>query len=189
MNRVTGILLAAGAGRRFGAHKLLQPLAGGEPIGIAAGRSLIAALPDSVAVVRSGDRVLAEALAALGLRIQEHPGAAQGMGTSIAAGIAASPDATGWLIALGDMPWVRPETTRALAEALARGAPLVAPWHGGRRGHPVGFSAAWRDRLLALDGDRGARDLIAAQGAGLVLVPTTDSGVLRDVDHPGDLTG
>ena len=72
---------------------------------------------------------------------------------------------------LQEILWIStgPEQTEALGEALGRTLPAGA--------------------VLALDGDRGARDLIAAQGAGLVLVPTTDPGVLRDVDHPGDLTG
>lgn len=187
MRPTTGILLAAGAGRRFGAHKLLQPLPGGEPVAVAAGRNLVAALPGSVAVVRAGDLALAEALAAIGLRIHEHPGADAGMGTSLAAGVAATADAAGWIIALGDMPWIRPETIRALAEALRAGADLVAPFNAGRRGNPVGFAAGWGERLRALTGDRGARDLIAAQRGRLVLLPTPDPGVLLDVDGPADL--
>jgi molybdenum cofactor cytidylyltransferase len=191
MRPVTGILLAAGAGRRFGVHsgthKLLQPFPGGEPIAVAAGRNLIAAVPDSIAVVRAGDLQLAAALGAVGLRIVEHPGADGGLGTSLAAGVAATPEASGWLIALGDMPWVRPETISALAQALAAGAALVAPICGGRRGHPVGFAALWGDRLLNLKGDQGARDLIAAHAAQLLLLPTEDPGVLLDVDTPADL--
>jgi molybdenum cofactor cytidylyltransferase len=188
---VTGILLAAGAGRRFGvhrgAHKLLQPLPGGEPVGVAAGRNLIAALPDSIAVVRVGDRALAAGLGAIGLRIVEHPGADDGLGTSLAAGVAATPDAAGWLIALGDMPWVQPQTILALTEALIAGASLVAPLYAGRRGHPVGFASPWRDRLMTLKGDQGARDVIAAHAIALVLLPTQDPGILLDVDTLADL--
>jgi len=191
MRPVTGILLAAGAGRRFGVHsgthKLLQPLPGGEPLAVAAGRNLIAAVPGSIAVVRAGDLQLAAALAAVGLRIVEHPGADGGLGTSLAAGVAAAPDAAGWLIALGDMPWVQPETISALAQALAGGASLVAPTTAGRRGHPVGFAAFWQNHLLDLKGDQGARDLIAAQAGRLLLLPTEDPGVLLDVDTPADL--
>lgn len=187
MAPITGILLAAGAGRRFGSQKLLHPLAGGEPVGVVAGRNLIAAIPDCIAVVRAGDHALAAALSAIGLRIHEHPGADRGIATSIAAGVAATASAAGWLIALGDMPWVRPETIRALADVLRNGAELVAPVHAGTRGHPVGFGAPWRDRLGALTGDRGARDLIAAHEARLVLLPTEDLGVRLDVDGPADL--
>ena len=187
MRPLTGILLAAGTGRRFGAHKLLQVLPGGEPVGVAAARNLIAAVPGSIAVVRAGDQALAAALGAVGLRIVEHPGADGGLGTSLAAGVAATPDAAGWLIALGDMPWVRAETILALTEALAAGASLVAPLYAGRRGHPVGFASPWRDRLMTLKGDRGARDLIAAHEDQLLLLTTKDPGVLLDVDAPADL--
>jgi molybdenum cofactor cytidylyltransferase len=187
----SGILLAAGAGRRFGvhggAHKLLQPLPSGELVGVAAGRNLMAAVPDSIAVVRAGDLALATALGAIGLCIVEHPRADDGLGTSLAAGVAATPDAAGWLIALGDMPWVQPETILALTEALAAGASLVAPLYAGRRGHPVGFAAPWRQRLMGLKGDRGARDVIAAHAKQLVLLPTQDPGVLLDVDVPEDV--
>lgn len=187
MTAIVGVLLAAGAGRRFGPDKLLHPLPGGEPIGIAAARNLVAAVPDAVAVVRPGDRALADALSAIGLRVVENPRASAGMGTSLAAGIHSRPDAEGWVIALADMPWIRPATIATVAQALRDGASLAAPLHGGRRGHPVGFGARWRPALLALSGDAGARDLLAAHAAELSLLPTDDPGVLRDVDETEDL--
>ncbi|MCG6967259.1 MAG: nucleotidyltransferase family protein [Chromatiaceae bacterium] len=187
MNGVVGVLLAAGAARRFGAAKLLHPLPGGEAIGITAARALIAALPDVVAVIRPGDQALHGGLDGLGLRVIENPRAAEGIGTSIAAGVAAAPQASGWLIALADMPFIRPATVAALADALRGGASIVAPQHAGRRGHPVGFAARWREDLCTLDGDRGARGLITAYAAALTLLPTDDPGVLRDVDRMEDL--
>ena len=189
MTGVTAILLAAGAGRRFGTNKLLYPLAGGEPVAIAAARNLVAAVPDAVAVVRDGDRALVDALAPIGLRIVENPRADAGMATSLVAGINAAPDAAAWLVALADMPWIHPRTIAALADALQAGASLVAPLHEGRRGNPVGFAARWRMKLLALTGDQGARDLLAAHAADLRLLPTHDPGVLLDVDSRADLPG
>lgn len=189
MSAPVGILLAAGAASRFGAPKLLQPLADGTPVGVAAARTLLGALPDSIAVVRPGDRALIEAFGELGLRVVTNLDAGRGMGTSLAAGVAASADADGWLIALADMPWIQPGTIARLAARLAVGASMVAPAYGGRRGHPVGFAAHWGPALRGLTGDRGARDLIAAQPDELALIDTDDSGVLRDVDHPQDLAG
>ncbi len=183
MKQVMGILLAAGAGRRFGGNKLLHPLDSGELMGIAAARNLVAAVPDSLAVVRPGDRYLAERFRALGLQVVENPAADQGMGTSLAAGIGAAEDAAGWLIALGDMPWIRPQTIMSLAKRLGDGDSIVAPVYGGRRGHPVGFNGKWRSRLQALIGDQGARALLVGQGAEITPVPTTDPGVLMDVDE------
>lgn len=151
----------------------------------AAGSRLIAALPRSIGVVRPGDPALSGILASVGLEVVANDRATDGMGTSIAAGVAAAPDADGWVIALGDMPWIRPDTIGAVADAVDAGASIAAPCFNGVRGHPVGFSARWRDALLALDSDVGARGLITS--AELRLLPTDDPGVIRDIDRPGDL--
>ena len=187
MSAIVGVLLAAGTARRFGAHKLLQALPNGAPVGVAAARNLVAALPDTIAVVRDGDREMASAFAALGMQVVGNPRAGEGMGTSLAAAIRASEDADGWLIALGDMPWIRPATMVALASHLRSGASMVAPVCRGRRGHPVGFSAAWGPALAALSGDQGARDLLGQYVDQLRLVDTDDDGVLADIDHPSDM--
>ena len=110
------------------------------------------------------------------------------MGTSLAAGVSATPEAGGWLIALADMPWIRPATMRLLADRLRGGASMVAPVCAGRRGHPVGFAARWGEQLKSLCGDEGARDLLAGHAGELELRSSVDAGVLRDIDHPGDLT-
>lgn len=188
MRDVVGILLAAGTAQRFGTPKLLHPLPGDVPVGIAAARALIQAVPDAVAVVRPGDDALIEAFSAIGLKIVENPSADAGMGTSLAAGVRATPEAGGWLIALADMPWIRPATIRLLADRLRSGASMVAPLYAGRRGHPVGFAPRWGGQLRSLCGDEGARGLIADHAGELELQTTVDAGVLEDIDHPGDLT-
>jgi len=183
----TGILLAAGQGRRFGADKLLQPLADGTPLALAAARQLLAALPHSVAVVADAGGELAGHLARLGLQVVANPRAAQGMGTSIASGVGASAAARGWVIALADMPWVPPAVIRDVAHALAQGADIVAPVCQGRRGHPVGFAARHGAALQQLRGDAGASGIIAAHTASLQLIETAERGVLLDVDVPESL--
>ena len=105
---IVGVLLAAGRGTRFGAHKLLHPLDDGRTLVEHAARNLTMALPTSVAVVRPDDTALREILTGQGLSIIECPQADQGMGASIACGVAATPNADGWVIALADMPWIRP---------------------------------------------------------------------------------
>jgi molybdenum cofactor cytidylyltransferase len=183
---IVGLLLAAGSARRFGAQKLLVEVADGVSVAAAASAHLIAALPRSIGVVSPKDPELHPVLTSVGMEIVENERFGYGMGTSIAAGVAATPDADGWVIALGDMPWIRPETIRAVADALARGSSISAPCVNGIRGHPVGFSAAWRDELLALNDDFGARNLITP--VDLDLISTDDPGVRRDIDHPADLT-
>lgn len=114
-------------------------------------------------------------------------GAQRGIGSSIAAGIQASAAARGWVIALADMPWIELATIRQVHQALATGASMVAPLHAGRRGHPVGFSSIWQAQLSNLDGDSGAREMLAENSSSLTLIETDDAGVVRDIDHPRDL--
>lgn len=189
---VIGVLLAAGLGTRFDPSgqdsKLLAALPDGTPVAVAAARRLRAVMPEVIAVVRPGAEVLAERLAIVGCRVLVAAEAAQGMGASLAAAVRASRDAGGWLVALGDMPWVAPASIRAVARELASGRnTIAAPHHQGRRGHPVAFAAVHRDALAALDGDTGARALLLAHEVAEVEVD--DPGVLRDVDTRDDLAG
>lgn len=189
MGPIIGLLLAAGQGRRFGSDKLLHPLDDGTPMAVRAARSLKAACPGSIAVLRPEQTVLAGLLAEEGLQPVFCAAARGGMGHSLAAGVAASPAAGGWLVALGDMPFIQPQTLLQVARALEAGASLAAPWLNGQRGHPVGFAACWRAELLALAGDAGARDILGRHARAMVRIETTDGGILRDVDTPGDLAG
>lgn len=188
---VFGILLAAGRGSRFGGEKLRAPLPEptlgvppGTALGVAAARSLVAALPDSVAVVRPGDTALSGLLAQAGLRILECPRADEGMGASLACGVRATKGADGWVVALGDMPWIAPATIAAIVAALRAGAGLVAPVYRGVRGHPVGFAHRYHPDLAALSGDEGARAVLKRNAAALMLIDVDDPGVVRDVDVP-----
>jgi molybdenum cofactor cytidylyltransferase len=159
------------------------------PVGVAACRNLIAAVPDVIAVVRPGDAVLAAALSAAGARVIECPRADDGMGASLACGVQAASDADGWIVALADMPWIRPETIARVAAAIKAGAIVAAPFHAGERGHPVGFARPCGAALSALRGDEGARSVIAAHRDAFVRIGVDDPGVLRDVDTPRDLQG
>lgn len=184
MSDIVGLLLAAGASRRFGSDKRLHRLPDGTPLALAAARRLRAACPVSIAIVRPGDDELAALLAEAGLRVTECPAAECGMGHSLAAGVAAAADAAGWLVALADMPAIAPASYAAVREALRSGAPLARPAHGGRPGHPVGFAARFRDALLALQGDQGGKAIIDTHRDLLTICPVDDPGVLIDIDTP-----
>ena len=186
---VAGILLASGVGRRFGANKLLHPLPDGTPIAVAAARNLVAALPGSVAVVRAANSVLARQLRQVGCRIAVCRDAEEGMGRTLAAGVRAARDASGWVVALADMPFLQPETIRIVADGLNDGAAIAAPSFEGRRGHPGGLARRFKDDLLALEGDAGARSILAAHEDWITLYEVFDPGVLRDIDTPADLEG
>jgi len=192
--RIVGLLLAAGRGARFGGAKLLAPLpssshgvSAGTPIGVAATMHLMSALNDVIAVVRPGDSLLQHALAGTGANVVVCECAAEGMGASLACGVAAARDAEGWIVALGDMPWIAPPTIAAVADAIKDGAEIAAPSYRGERGHPVGFARSYGRALSTLGGDEGARTIIAARQWAMRLVEVDDPGAIRDVDHPGDL--
>ncbi|GAB7549773.1 nucleotidyltransferase family protein [Cupriavidus sp. 8B] len=185
----TGILLAAGYGRRFDPagqrNKLLATLPDGRTVAGRSARTLVSVLPGTLAVIRPGNPALAAELRAAGCKVLETPAAQAGMGAALAAAVAATPDASGWVVALADMPWLPAELVQAVALTITTRDAIAAPWRDGRRGHPVGFGSAWRDTLLKLDGDEGARELLKTQPVMRIL--TEDEGAFRDVDTPGDL--
>ena len=183
----TGILLAAGQSTRFGSNKLLAPLSDGTPMVIACACTLHAVLERCIAVVDDRQSAVARLLAEAGLQVIANPRALEGMGTSIACGVAASPGTGGWLIALADMPGIPARVIQQVAGGLARGADIVAPVCRGQRGHPVGFAARHAPALLALNADSGARDIIAAHRDTLKLIETPHSGVIVDIDTPAAL--
>lgn len=186
---VVGILLAAGQGRRFGGRKLLQPFDDAGPVGVRAARNLLDALPASIAVVAADDAELDALLRGLGCRVIHNRQPELGMSHSLALAVAATADGAAWVVALGDMPWIKPQTIAAVAAALRAGASLVAPAYQGQRGHPVGLAGSWRSQLLANRGDQGARAILSAHAQALRLLPMADPGILRDVDTPADLEG
>ena len=184
---ITGILLAAGAGTRFGGRKLLHPLPDGTPVGLASLRNLIRAVSSVVVVVRPGDEELRALLAAEGAPVVECADAEHGMGHSLAAGVARSPSADGWVIALGDMPRIQPATIRKVVHALEQHAGIVVPVFAGERGHPVAFDRRFHAELLDLTGDAGARAIVQAQAAAVYRLEVDDPAVLQDVDTAEDV--
>jgi len=185
---VVAILLAAGSATRFGSDKLLHPLPHDVPIAVQAARHLRAVFEDDVyVVVRPDAKAISDLFRKEGCKVVVCENAAEGMGASLACAVRAAGRADGYLVALGDMPFVRPSTIAAVRDALAAGALLAAPYWHARRGHPVGFAGSLRAELEALTGDEGARRVLAAHEAQLVKVPVGDPGTIRDIDKPSDL--
>lgn len=172
-NQPVIIILAAGKGERFRAgggatHKLDAPLNG-----------------------KSVLQHVLDAAEASGLRwhLVRPAGGTGGMGESIAIGVSATPDANGWLIMPGDLPFITAPTLRQVAQALSA-KPVVVPHYHERQGHPVGFCRGYFEALATLSGDEGAKAIVrAARQCGAVMdLPVDDIGVVKDVDHPADLT-
>ena len=186
--KIVGLLLAAGSASRFGSDKLRHALPHGVPIAVQAARHLRSAVQEIFVVVRPGADELASRLKTEGCEIVVCENAAAGMGASLACAARAAGAADGYLVALGDMPYVRPTSIAAVRDALAGGAPLAAPYFRARRGHPVGIAGIFYDELLSLKGDEGAKQLLALHHSKLVKIPVGDPGVIRDIDKPEDLT-
>lgn len=184
---IVGILLAAGTGSRFGGDKLLHPLPDGVAIAAHAARNLLAAGLAVTAVVRPGDFPLAEMLEQEGCAVTVCPAAARGMGASLAHAIGSERGADGWVVALADMPGIAPRTIRAVVAALRAGALIAAPRYANQRGHPVGFASGLVGELIALDGDQGARAVLAKHRASMTLIDSDDPGVVYDIDRKSDL--
>lgn len=184
-----GILLAAGRGSRFDGgglqNKLLQILPGGNTVVNAAANNLRAALGSVLAVTPTGSPALAINLAANSIAFTKCINAGDGMAASLMHGIRQTQNAAGWIIALGDMPFVAPTTISLLVDALALGADIAVPVCNGVRGHPVGFSRCHLANLLQLSGDSGARKLL--QEFPVCEIPVDDPGICRDIDTPLDL--
>jgi molybdenum cofactor cytidylyltransferase len=140
-----------------------------------------------VAVVRPNTDELSEALKEEGCEVVVCENAAEGMGASLACAAMAASEADGYLVALGDMPFVRPTSIAAVRDALIAGAPIAAPYFRARRGHPVGLSKKFLNDLLALQGDAGAKQLLGQNERSIVKIPVGDPGVIRDIDTPDDL--
>jgi len=104
-----------------------------------------------------------------------------GMGDSIAAAVAAEPDHRGWLMVLGDMPFIHPDTLKQVIRSLEDNA-ISVPVHDDKFGHPVGFGRSFGPALMLLTGEKGAKRLF--KGAAVKEVPVDDPGVLWDVDVP-----
>ena len=185
--KIVGLLLAAGSAKRFGSDKLLHPLLHGVPIAVQAARHLKREISSVVAALRPGSDELSVLLKAEGCEVVICDNADEGMGASLACAVRAAGAADGYLVALADMPFVRPTSIAAVRDALASGARIAAPYFRTRRGHPVGISGRFRAELEMLGGDEGARQLLAAHEADLVKVSVGDPGVIRDIDKPTDL--
>ena len=193
----SAIVLAAGAGRRFGGRKLLAPFEGGPLIEGALGAAF--ASPASTIILVTGSdadevaavaRVFAEREGqGARLRIVHAADHAEGMGASLRTGAEALPaDTAGTFVLLGDMPKVPAALLPRLVETVEAGAAAAAPVCDGRRGHPVLFGAELLDHLRQAAGDEGARTALAGLGSRLAHIETNDDGVLFDVDRREDLS-
>ncbi|MCL9667181.1 nucleotidyltransferase family protein [Rosenbergiella epipactidis] len=177
------LLLAAGNSQRYklysGEHKLLVPIKGKPLIDYTLDSAISSGLdtylvtqPEEIALHR---RVATERLITY---------ASRGIGESIAIGVKHTQQYNGWVVALADMPFIRPDTYLTVAEQLYH-VDCVRPCYQHQYGHPVGFAKALYPHLTVLQGDIGARHLF--QQTPYFTLPTEDQGCIIDIDTPDSL--
>lgn len=184
-----GLLLAAGAGRRFGMPKALAE-SGGERFVHRGLRTLLDGGCDPVHVVLGASASEVRALLPAGTITVEATDWAAGMGASLRAGLdslrGAEPGVDAVLVQLVDLPWVGPEVVTRLRASSTRSA-IARAAYAGVPGHPVLLGRRWWAEIAeAAAGDRGARDWLATR-QDLRLVECADIGSGADVDTPTDL--
>ncbi|MEW6257260.1 MAG: molybdopterin-binding/glycosyltransferase family 2 protein [Pseudomonadota bacterium] len=185
---IAAVVLAAGRGTRMpGANKLLETI-GDTVVVRRVVEAAVAGGADPVLVVTGHERErVAASLTGLPVSVVENAAFAQGLSTSVAAGIRAVPDTCqGALLMLGDMPLVDGPLVQKLIAAFspAEGRLVVVPLAEGRRGNPVLWSRRFFPALSALEGDMGARALLAAHPEAVMEVETSGPGATLDVDTP-----
>ncbi len=186
---VAALLLAAGSSSRMGRPKALSRL-GGKPL-LAHSLDTLRASPvrEIVVVLGSDAESIRKGVALAGTRVVLNAEFAEGMSSSIRAGLhAASGRADAFLIVLGDQPLV---TAATIAGIIARyqttHGPAIVPTFRGRRGNPVLFDRSLLPEMQAIRGDIGCRVVLSAHAAEVVEFAVDDPGILLDVDTPKDL--
>lgn len=185
--RVAAIVLAAGRSTRMGGpNKLLAPLAG-RPLVRRAVEAACASRAAAVIVVTGHEAPAVRAtLGGLPVRFVHSPDYAEGLSTSLAAGLdGLAGDIEAAAVLLGDMPMVTSAMIDRLIEAHqpARGALIALSTSGGQRGNPVLWSRRFFPELKAVQGDTGGRALLAAYPEAIVEVEQGEAAAL-DVDTP-----
>lgn len=189
--RLAAILLAAGRSTRMGGPNKLIAEISGRPLVRVAAEELLASRARPVIVVTGHQRErVAAALKGLDVVLVHNPDYADGLSTSLRAGITAVPaDADGAIVCLADMPQVDAGLIERLLGAFdpEKGALIVMPTTDGKRGNPMVWSRRFFPELAAIDGDVGARNLIAQYPEAVAEVPVTGKAALVDVDTPDAL--
>jgi len=188
------IVLAAGRSARMGTQKVLLPLGGAPVIALIVDRLGRASIDRILVVIgHDSDRVV-EALRGRPVTIVVNPDPGAGMLSSVRCGLRAlPPGCEAVLVVLGDQPRISPEVVDAMLRAHeeeSAGAAvkkgIVVPIHGGRRGHPILFSARYRDEVLERFDGVGLRGLLAAHPDEVLELEVADASVLSDMDTPED---
>ena len=186
---VSALLLAAGAGSRFGGGKLLAPYRGRPLIEAVLSNLADAPVDERVAVVGEDAERLREVCEPYGFKVVENPDWARGMSTSVRVGLQTlGPEARAAVVLLADQPLVGGGAVERLVAAFEAGAKVAVATYGGRPRNPVVFSReVWPLLMTELSGDEGARPFLRLHPELVTWVPCDGVGDPADVDTAEDL--
>ena len=184
----SALVLAAGAGRRFGSDKLLADFAGAPVIRRTVDAVLAGGFDAVLVATGAAHASITEALAGCDCRILEAPDWEEGMAASLRRGLAVlPPQAKGVFIFLGDMPLAPVELCDLLAQLAEQAGYAARPRVAGQPGHPAAFTRAAFADLAQLTGDVGAAALLKGLTEGVAYLDTEERGAVLDIDTPADL--
>ena len=187
--KIAAIVLAAGRSSRMAPrNKLLQSI-GGEPIiRRVAAIALASGARPVLVVIGHEAAAIAAALTGLDVTTIANPAYADGLSTSLRAGLRALPAGLdGALICLGDMPEVESPVLRAVMAAFTGGNAICVPVHDGRRGNPVLWGSSYFAEMMEMTGDVGAKSLMARHKERVIDVAVATDAIFQDIDAPADL--
>jgi molybdenum cofactor cytidylyltransferase len=187
----SALILAGGAGRRFGGSelgaKLLADVAGAPVVCRVADRVASVGFAEVLVVTGAEDARIRAALEGIACRIIHAADWGEGMAATLRHGLAAlAPDTRGACVFLGDMPLVPVGLCPELTAAAEHAGYAARPRCEGLPGHPVAFTLAAFSDLAALSGDQGATALLKAR-SDVAYIDTEERGALIDIDSPADL--
>ena len=185
---ISGILLAGGEATRMGKPKLLLPWRKTTIIGHVVDTYLKSDISELIVVVGANPDKIKRALAKKPVFMVENPHYHEGMGTSIRRGVeAASHKTGGYLIGLGDQPFISADTIDQLITYFVKKRPGIAVCsYKGKSGHPVLFARKFFRDLRSINGDMGGRTIISEHLNEVTYIEVGSKSITLDIDTPED---
>jgi molybdenum cofactor cytidylyltransferase len=187
-NLVVAIVLTAGQSTRFGGNKLIAKLAESDlPICVQTTRMVVPLVSQTLVMVSDPTNDTSKILNSYDITVTFSKNATKGMAYTLVDGIRASPLDVDFLVVLSDMPFVTTKIAELIIQGMSSTGKITVPLFNGEMGHPVGFPSVYRDELLKLEGDIGAKAVIQYHLSNVNFIEIGNDAVIKDIDTREDL--